>query len=489
MAANSAALRPAGMLEKLYTARQVLGIYHSVIITASYTYHFKLDNKSLHSIFCTAISRLLHQHAPLCCYVEGERTAEPVFRRLDTLQVEDVLQISTLAKGESLAVKLQDLHDQPWDWNQKPLWKLVVLEQPETDYSTGTGTVTSTGTATGTSTGTRFKLHVAFVYHHAIGDGLSGVAFHRSLLQELEIVQSIDLDERQPPQAIDVPTSVSLIEPIEKLVTFPLSWPFLVKQVVQEYAPRWIIGAPSPLWAGLTVQTIEDCPLRSRIGIVAIPDNEVQKLLKQTKEHNVSLTSLLTASIVSALAYAIPEASRLIGITPYTLRRVTRTSMDEMVNQTSGFETSYEADLLNRIRKSSNDMERRESLWQTASYFHSQMQDELARCPRDNVVGLLPYVSDHINFYRKKIGRAREATWEVSNVGVVKTSQVPRSWKLEGMTFTQGAAPVGPAFAVNCASVKGGPLTLAISWQDSIIGEDIIDAVNKSFGELANLLG
>jgi hypothetical protein len=474
MSATSDVLRPVGMLEKLYTARQVLGIYNSVIVTATYAVRSKLEDTSLYSIFCATIPGLLYRHPSLCCYFEGEDTLEPKFRRLNTIEVKDVLQILDLEKRESLAQKLQEFHDQQWPVERKPLWKLVVMREPQMASDTSIG----------------FKLYIAFVYHHVIGDGLSGNAFHMSLLRELENVEQTSQDLEEAPKAIDTQVSTCLIEPIEKLTILPLSWLFLIKQVVQEYAPRWLIGAPSPLWAGLPTQTLDKCPFRSRVRIVTIQADGMESLLEESKKHSVTLTSLLTAALVSALADALPGAPRFLGMTPYTLRRVTGTSMDDMVNQTSSFETSYPADFLDSIRKASNATERVESLWNTAGYFHAQMQDELARCPRDNLVGLLPYVFDHVKYYQKKIGKAREATWELSNLGVFRTTQVslPGSWRLENMTFTQGAQPVGPAFAVNCVSVQGGPLTIAITWQDSVVHEDIIDALAHDFTDLPRLL-
>ncbi|MCJ1397463.1 hypothetical protein MMC11_000656 [Xylographa trunciseda] len=467
-------LRPLGMLEKLYTARQVLGIYNSVIITATYMVLSKLESDSLYSNLCTTIPGLLHSHPSLGCYFEGEDTPEPKFRCLNTIIVEDVLQIIDIEDREGLAQKLQVFHDEQWPIDKKPLWKLIVMREPQV--------VSDTSIC--------ITLHIAFVYHHVIGDGLSGAAFHASLLQELKNIEQARQDPQEAPKAIDIQLPVSLIEPIEKMICLPLSWPFLIKQVVQEYAPRWLVGTSSPLWAGLPVQTLDRYPFRSRVRLISIPVDGVESLLKESRENNVTLTSLLTAALVSTLADALPEAPRFIGTTAYTLRRVTGTSMKDMVNQTSAFETNYSADFLDGIKKNSNPAERVKSFWKTAGYFHAQMQDELARCPRDNLVGLLPYVSDHVKYYQKKIGRAREATWELSNLGVFKTTQgmEPGNWRLEDMTFTQGAQPVGSAFAVNCVSVQGGPLTIAITWQDSVVHEDVIDTLAHGFADLPRLL-
>ncbi|MCJ1416508.1 hypothetical protein MMC32_002846 [Xylographa parallela] len=474
MSGTSSVLRRVGMVEKLYTARQVLGIYNSVIVTATYTFLSQLEDASLYSIFCVAISRLLHQHPSLNCYFESETTFEPIFRRLDTIEIKDVLQVLDLEKGESLAQRLQFLHDQRWSVDRKPLWKLVVLKEPRVASDASIGST----------------LHIAFVYHHVIGDGLSGAAFHTSLLRELGNIEQTTQDLQEAPKAIDTPLSISLIEPIEKLTILPLSWPFLIRKVVNEYGPRWLVGAPSPLWAGLPVRSLDKCPFLSRTRIVTIGADRVERVLSESRKHSVTLTALLTAALVSSLAETLPEEPRFLGCTSYTLRRVTGTSMNHMVNQTSSFETSYPADFLDSIRKASNLAERVESLWEAAGYFHTRMQDEIARCPRDNLVGLLPYVSDHVKYYQKKIGKAREATFELSNLGVFKKNQESSTgnWVLKNMTFTQGAQPVGPAFAVNCVSVQGGPLTIALTWQDSVVNEDIIDALAHGLEDLPCLL-
>lgn len=474
MSTMSDMLRPVGMLEKLYTARQVLGIYNSVVLTATYAVPPELEAYSLYSVLCAAIPGLLRRHPPLCCFVEDQRTPEPKFKRLKAVHVKDVLQVLVLEMGRSLSQELQELHDQEWLEGSKPLWKLVVMREPLIPHETDLYS----------------QLHIAFVYHHVLGDGMSGCALHESLLQEIESIGQTSGDWLEVPTAIDVPTSPSLIEPIEKLTALPLSWPFLAKQIAKEYASRWLVAAPGPIWAGLPVKSLDICPYRSRVQLVTIPADGLVTLLEESKKHSVTLTCLLTAAIVSKLAQALPEAPSFLGITPYTLRRVTGTSMDDMVVQISSFETRYSADLLSRIRKASGPTEQLTNLWNIAVYFRDQMQDELVRCPRDNPVGLLPYLSNYTEFYSKKFGRAREATFELSNLGVFERPKESSSgsWRLENMIFTQGAAPVGPAFVVNVASVQGGPLTIAITWQDTVVNDMLVDALGQAFAELPYLL-
>lgn len=145
--------------------------------------------------------------------------------------------------------------------------------------------------------------------------------------------------------------------------------------------------------------------------------------------------------------------------------------MDEMVVQTSAIKSTYSSTPT-------------ENLWHTARLVKTSLRDELSRCPKDNLLGLLRYLSNSTDYYRSKFGQARDVTFELSNLGVFDAGDGKGEWEMESMTFTQGAAPLGPAFAVNAATVRGGILTLSITWQDGVVGEDVVDAVARGLQEL-----
>ena len=481
------------MLEKLYIAREALQVHKSVITTATYKQQAKVDDQRFRLTFYQALSSLIKKHPALCCYFTGQDVAHPTFRRLGSICLTDVLEITSLTSGQTLAQKLQQLHDQPRNMDGKPLWKLVVVkeESPSTD------------------TEVQNKLHTIFVYHHAIGDGLSGVAFQKTLFRELQDIDKPEgLGSGAPPTITTAP-DIRLLEPVEKLTPLPLSWSFLLHQVLQEYGPSWLSGSKEdPSWTGAALPPSpadKSTQYISRLRIATIPASDLSLLLTACKPHSVTLISLLTASIVSSLSTALPSAASFRGTTPYTLRRVSKTSMDAMTNQTTAFETSYDSTLLARFRSgtaSTDSTTHREALWATASFFQAQLSAELAKNGRDTLAGLLPYVSDSVAFYRKKFGRPRETTFEVSNVGAVQMgigrvgsmgSSGARKlealgWEVQSLTFSQGAQPVGAAFSVNVASVPGGPLRLAVSWQEGVIEENIIDEVVRDFEKLSQLV-
>ena len=225
---------------------------------------------------------------------------------------------------------------------------------------------------------------------------------------------------------------------------------------------------------------------------MALPPETVATLLVLTKKKSTSLTSLLTSSVVCSLSDALPSANAFRSITPYTLRgRATETSKDEMCNQTSAFTTNFPGKILQAFREKTPNYlaQHAEDIWSVARHVQTQQQAELEKCPRDNLVGLLSYVSDPINFYRSKFGKAREATFEVSNLGPIDFGYTPGSvWDVRAVTFSQGAQPVGPAFSVNCASVKGKGLTITVAWQEGVVEEAVIEEVVRGFETLERTL-
>lgn len=181
------------------------------------------------------------------------------------------------------------------------------------------------------------------------------------------------------------------------------------------------------------------------------------------------------------------------------------------MNQTSVVQTTYDKNLLDKIRASINHQfpDGKAGTWTIAHYFHSTLKTEIAQCPQDNIVSLLPYISNYENFYKSKIGKPRESTFEVSNLGAFdpsfddddddgKSKQVKESntdsrndgdvdgWRIENILFSQGPQVLGPAFAVNCASLSHGrgPLNLVLSWQDGVVEEEIIDAIANGFEQI-----
>lgn len=452
-----------GKLERLSTTRHSLGLYRSVIVTCCYTIARPLEARELDDLLRLALAKIVARHAALCCCVVGEDTENPAVHRLESIDLASVLSFVQLNHFDQLARHLERLHDQTWtNVDQSPLWKVVVF-QP-------------------TVSGATTVIDIAFVFHHALMDGLSGPAFHKSLLHELQNATSAYTQAGDIPSVIEVPQDIQLIQPLETLVRFSLSWVFLARQVIQEYAPRLLSGSQDTTWAAAPCAPLDERDFKTRIRLVSVPADESQAMLQAARDQNTTLTALINGIIVKALADAVPAAKQFVATTPYTMRKWTGTSTDEMVNQVSVVQTTYDSAFLDEVRAAHEKSI--EAIWRVARYFQAEMRAALDKVPQDNVIGLLPYVSSYKDYYMKRLGQPRETTFEVSNLGrqVFETrgedsGTKQEEWAIENVTFTQGTTVVGPAITISCASIGTGALNLALTWQKGVVEESIVDAV------------
>lgn len=451
-----------------------------MVVTCQYKLGQTLQDHRIRDIIYLALSKVIPSHTALCCSIIGEETETSVYGLLPEIDLQDVVSFNRLDKADDFLNRIEQLHDELWtQLDRRPAWKLEVFRHPSSEAVT--------------------IVDIAFVFHHALADGLSGAAFHKALLRELPNATNAGKTVRVS-STVKIPSDLTLEEPLEKLVQLPLSWSFLATQVFKEYAPSWLSRTTSTLWAGANCEISENRPFRARLRTVQIPAPQVSRLLQLCRKQKITLTSLITGMLVNALANEMPTASQFLGSTPYTMRNHTGTSKNAIVNQTSVCMTTYNHDLLQEIRHPSKDQfpDINSHIWTAAHHFHATLQTELSQCPRDNAVGLLSYISNYRNFYLKKLNKPRETTFEVSNLGVFNPSftssndnnsksqptkasihEDNSSWSMDNITFTQGPQVVGAAFALNCASLVGGRMNLVFSWQEGVMDEEAMDALAR----------
>lgn len=453
-----------GLLEKLYTARHSLGLYYSISAVNTYRSRKVYDQQKLEIILTTALERVVRQHAALCCGIRGEATRNPSFVLVETIDLRQVLAFRSLLSGSSVMQHLELEHNEVWSAQETtPPWKVIVLQSENGDPDI---------------------LDIAFIYHHALGDGMSGAAFHTSMLHALTDVCLQPKLPFEPVNHVTVAPPLSLTPPIEELVKFKNTWSFLVSQVLEEYGPHMIFGRSEEPYTGLQCLSLDELPFRTVLRLLDIDAEMVQSLLANCKLRKVSMTALLSATLALSFALAVP-AETLLGQIPYTLRRATGTGYEAIVNQTSAIHIDYEKGLLRDFHQHDADQDAEatiQSVWQKAEEDSIRLRQAVADPLNNNVVGLLPYLTDHHEFHRKKLGKKRETTWEVSNIGAIKArADETRTWMIERAIFTQGAAVVGPALNLNVASVFDGPMTLTFSWQQGVIEESIIASTIATF--------
>ena len=166
----------------------------------------------------------------MCCGIKGQDTADPVFVRLESIDVSSHVEFSRqedtyfedpAKHSQLLSQILEPLHETCFaNLDTQPGWKVIVmLPDNETIIS---------------------QIDVLFVWHHGFFDGLSGRVFHQRFLKELN--QALDGVETEEEFTLSVPQVLDIPPAFEDAMDFPVTWTYRLYQFWQNYMPKWISG-------------------------------------------------------------------------------------------------------------------------------------------------------------------------------------------------------------------------------------------------------
>ncbi|CAG7561094.1 unnamed protein product [Fusarium equiseti] len=443
-----------------------LGQYNSACVTATYTISPKNepDLRVFEERFRFALEGSLQatiqQHPGLLYGISDETEAGiAMYKQVDQIDQRDVLRIinsnevnSTSADPKEttpdalLSQILGEAHAEHWLPN-KPAWKIIVLKHFQIDYKNHNSDRTSLK-----------RLDIAFVAHHAIADGLSGVAFHTSLMENFEGL------------------STSFCQP-----SWPMTFnerrtpPIAIEESVDCLSCNCAIcSSPDTCgrkaWAGEAISTTPTVSLNHMVRIVTIPADELSAVLQKCKQAKVTLTALLHALICTSLRRGIKEAvPGFRSVTPLSLRQHTGASKRD-------------------IECEPGSMAEGQSTIELAQSFGSDMTMKAGQFPHGSMVTRLNRIEDLVSHFQSQGGTERKYTYELSNLGSTSDISPPNgsNLKLEKLIFTQCAVVAGPAIVFNCVSTRGGPLVISVTWQEGIIEESLVDRVVQ---ELEDRLG
>lgn len=444
--------------EKFSTVRHNLGLYRCVQNIAKYSLDRSPDD--LPTTLETAVAKVILRHPPLCCGIINEDKEDPAFVRLESINVLKcidyrILDSSTSEEYEQSLIKIiEHQHCQLWpDIHCQPPWKLIVVQSKALP-----------------SNGTVFD--AIFVWHHAIADGLSGMVFHRSIQESLNDPASLTMDDH----TIRIPHSISLFPPQEDMIKFKISWWFFLAAVWHTMRPKWLLPDSSPPWAGAEVSPGAE-NYEPHVKLISVSSENVTSILAACRERKTTLTGLLQALIASSLAYRVPNATSFTSSTPSSPRNLTGISpTSDIAVQVCSHSFEYTPDVVSAIRASNSPAQVTDQVWKIARNFRASLAAEIVRLPKDNVAGLLPYAGSIHNMFLSKLGKPRDDTFQVSNIGTFKNEVGEGQWKIERMFFTQ-CGLAGSAFSFNAASVVGGPSSISVTWSGGDIEDELMGSI------------
>lgn len=406
------------------------------------------------STFFQPLRRCIETCPHLCVVVRDAHTEKPFFDRVPHIDLEDHVSIvkNNSPSEELLAIEnaLAAILDEPFPSGIPP-WKIVVLPLQSS------------------------RCFVAFAYSHAIGDGPTGAALHRKFLTACNDSSRMNIPAMQVVKTPDM----QLPGPFDTAERLPISWVYLLAPLIISLLPTLItklFGLQATVsttnantWTGSLISN-DPQGSRNMIKVREIDAVHLEKALVMAREHDAKLTGTLHQLIVRALSKTIPNPNitNFVSQTPINMRRSIGISNEEMGNFYSGNYMVYP-------RLDSSTPFSQES-WESARLATRKLA-ESASTLQDQPIGLLRYLPSIRKWTLEKLGRERDCSFELSNIGTVDGSQrdtfnVDESHqiRLMKMVFAQPGHITGPPLCFNIVSVRGGSLVYTITWQVGALG-------------------
>lgn len=458
------------------TSRHAIGIYTGIANSCRYVIsEDRLHNRPVQAVVEEALGRLILRLGGLRVGIIKEDTNQASFVSVASMNLGDFIEWETVTVSSQAQCDARVLEatrsrlEQLWpDISSRPPWKLLVVQN-------------------GASAPGRVVLDMVFTTHHALADGKSTMVFHNGLLRELN-------SDSAPPtglksHVLSFDRLPVLAPPQQELIQFKIGWVFFLKTLWKEFGPSWLKPRP-PVepWVGKVI-TLE--PHKLKLRLVSIEPEVVTNLVSACRAHGATLTAIIHVLVLASIAKRVPaevapafSSETPIGLIPWAKSppgvELDLTSMLSVLNTSSNklWDADTVADLRRRLDEVHEGIEEG-LIWPLAATWRAEMKTKLASLPNDDVCGLMHYVTDWQKRWEGKIGQKRDATWEVSNIGLIKgiADDSQGGWKIQRSFFTQPAFLAGPAFAVNVTGVEGGEVTLTLNWQSGVIDDSVVDGV------------
>ena len=305
---------------------------------------------------------------------------------------------------------------------------------------------------------------VGFFYSHAIGDGLSGAAFHLDFLDALNALGSETASSKTVQEPVIEIPKLELLPSLENAGHFPLSIKFIGWEVIKEF----IIGDKDPKrWTGPPVMFSPETPPKTRMITIFLDSTISAKISARCRNNKVTITPMLTVLLARHVATAYPKYSRFLGTIAIQLRRFTGVSSRQMVNHVSGA----------TVKCSTATNGERGYVpcyyvdWEAIRACRAII-DGAAKSPKNQITIMLRFLSNIEDYFRSRVGKDRSWSFELSNVGL-EDGGVYRDGiaKFRRLVFSQSANVPEAPYVFSIASVKGGDMAIALTWQDGILEE------------------
>jgi Alcohol acetyltransferase len=438
-------------------------------MTASYEISESvLRQNGLEALAFTCLRQIINRHPVMSVSIVDEGSANPSWVRLPEIDLKKVVHFKSLAEQETTSSEgiIEAAHRMPFEQlGELPLWRVVLIQHPTTSSKEETTAITKT-------------IDVGFFWHHGIGDGASGVAFHQEFLDALN---DLAVENHVPSaETIAIPSKLDLLPSIEEAHPLPLSAFFLIRQLFKSILP---CNSDRLLWTGPPIRSENNI---THLRTLVFPSPIVDALLRVCRENGVTLTSLLIVVIARALATTYSDYQRFKCKTAISFRRFIGTEKRAMVNYVTSISHWFSSIPKTGYNDCGGDFS-----WNAVRACKREINTATAGA-KNHTIGLLKYLDDYAGWLRTRVGLQRVDSFEVSNVGVMDGGLDDQSKvaKVKRILFSQSSNVIGPPYVFSVATAKEGDLAIVLTWQDGILtvesAEKVLAGLEAELQGLAN---
>ncbi|GAM44118.1 hypothetical protein TCE0_060r19481 [Talaromyces pinophilus] len=468
-------VRSLGLLERHSTAQHSLGYHNNIAVSALYVHSSPIP--SLQEFVFSALENVIQEHAILGVVPTGEDTLNPYFARLPQINLQDVVTFVERKEAwdpdaeidRELDETLEREHNRDFKerYGELPFWRLLILREKSTVI-----------------TDNQSRFIVIFVVHHAIGDGLSGMAFHRSFFSALTKPREVEVSREAYPYLV-TPSQKDLIPGLEALHPLPISVSFILSTVWRELMPR----CSGTVW---TAENITENPdmRQSRYKSFSLSGSKTSTLVNIARGKNTTITGAIEAILAYTVFNLLPKNYTILKVAgPISLRPIL--PKDQVSDDSIGTWSNSYVQEHNRPSSDSTD-KRYVYIWNEAVKVRATIKGELAKDGKNIRTGLLKFVGDSHKFFQKNIGKPRGESIELSNLGIFSTPKAAESsdWKVSKVLFSQAGNVVGSPLEVMMATGPDGRLNIGFSWLEGVVERKWVESVMKEFKQtIEDLVG
>lgn len=457
-------LRPCGRLETYSTARHHLNIFKNVGFSATYiTSH--VPQISLRTQVYAALRCVITEHVSLSAITLNEDKSYPeaYLARLPEIDLRSCVEMrerqTPFPKDGEMDKEMDDVLVEQHSCNfkqdlgTKPFWRLVVLTSSK-DATTFTA---------------------IWMWHHALADGASAFLFHESFLAGLNSVKA----DCEASPVVKSP-STALPPPLEGLHRLPITWPFFLKAILGSILPSIFAPRPAGLWTGNLVTADVTALPQPHFRTIIFSANTTKTLAKLSRKERTSVTATLECLLAASLFANLPatECQRVKFEGPMSAKRWLTIDANQMTNAVAQYGYIHSRPALLPERDASKPAVLEYFSWNEARAVKTEIESELAKAGTNNPVALMKYLPDMHKYLLKKLGKPRERSAGLSNVGIWRHKpEEDAKWNVGRMTFSQSPNITTSALALSVVTGGDGNAALNFAWDHGVADEDVIQKV------------